>query len=304
MRSTLKLAVFRIAALTSIFVACGGSQTSPKLDALAQQSLDDPSQAPAYDAGAVSISDFDAEVDASADDPNATTDVDPNVAAPIDDVEQFNVVPSIAESDVRVGLDIFLSDDASFVAAIDKRVAPGRVADTPFFQDFKTPVPKDSFAFRPLSFPVDSKKVVYTLRNHGHAAGLVLPLSENRQIIPVDWLRAVIAFKDADEKLSRAWYVAMSQRLAVAGRACGILIFDNGTAAGVNIEAHGESENDLVVVARTKFFPVDGFDASAWGPSVQNVKGVVTKNGDGHLGIDSRDLLSQALHVTLPPHQY
>ncbi len=303
MRNTLKLALFRIAALTSIFVACGGAQTPPKLDALAQQSLDDPSQAPAPVSDAGAVSDFAADVDASADDPNAT-DVDPNGAAPADEVQPFNVVPSIAESDVRIGLEIFTSDDANFIAVIDKRVAPAHVANTPFFQDFKTPVPKDDFAFRLLTFPIDSKKVVYTLRNHGRAAGLALSMSESRQIIPVDWLRAVVAFKVADEKLSRAWYVAMSQRLAVAGRACGILIFDNGTAAGVNIEAHGESENDLVVVARTKFFPVGGFDASVWGPSVQNVKGVVTKNGDGHLGIDSRDLLSQALHVTLPAHQY
>ena len=285
-----------VAALALSIVACGASQT-PRHEALAQQSIFAEANAPSiYDAGPPPEA---VVIDAGIEDEDST---DPNAAdqnAPDDAVQPLAITPTLAESAVRTSLEIFITDDgAPFIAAIDKHVTPGRAENSPFADELKTPLLKGDVAFRLLNFKIESNKLVYALRNGKRAAAIAVDMSaDNRQILPVEWLRAVIAFKGVDEKASRPWYVGMSQRLAVAGRSSGIVIFDNGTAAGVNMEARGEvGGEDLTVTARTEFFPVGGFDVSAWGPVIKNVKGVLTKNGVGHVGIDAHDLLSQALH--------
>jgi hypothetical protein len=293
---------FRFAA-GSLLVACGASP-SPQVEAVPEQSIFDDANKPSiYDAGPPPIVDAAVPIVVEEDDEDAG-----DTSAPVDDddtIRPLAITPSVPESAVRSGLDIFVADDgAPFIAAIDKRVAPGRVANSPFATELRTPLEKDAFAYRLLNFRMESNVSVHTLRHAKRAAGIALTISrDNRPILPVDWLRAVVAFKGVDEKASRPWYVGMSQRMSVAGRSSGLAIFDNGTAVGVLIEAQYEvGGEDLTVKARTEFFPGGGFDASAWGVVLNDVKGVATKNGDGHAGIDTRDLLSQALHVTLPVH--
>jgi hypothetical protein len=285
----------RIAAF-GFLAACGASQT-PRHEVLAQQSIFADANAPSiYDAGPPPARVI---VDASVDDEDSTDANSADQDVPDDAVKPLAITPTLAESAVRTGLEIFITDDgAPFIAAIEKHVTPGRVENLPFGAELDTPLAADGLAFRLLNFKKESSKLVYVLRNGKRAAGVAIAMSaDNRQILPVEWLRAVISFKGVDEKTSRPWYVGMSQRLAVAGRSSGIVIFDNGTAAGVLMEARGEvGGDDLTVMAHTEFFPVGGFDVSAWGPMIKNVKGVLTKNGDGHAGVDARDLLSRALH--------
>lgn len=299
----LKTRRFRFAAF-SFLVACGASP-SPQIAPVPEQSiLDDANKPSIYDAGPPPIIDA-GPTPVIDDDEDAG---DSNVVATDDDettVKPLAITPSVPESAVRTGLEIFSADDgAPFVAAIDKHAAPGRAENSLHAVDLKRPLQKDGFAFHLLDFRRESKLVVYALRHHGRGAAIALTMSDdNRIILPIEWLRDVVSFKGVDEKTSRAWYIGMSRRMSVAGRSSGLAIFDNGTAIGVLVEQQGEAE-DTTVKARTEVFPAGAFDASAWSVVLTNVKGVATKNGDGHAGIDARDLLSQALHFTLPVHQY
>lgn len=290
--------VFRVAAFSTI-AACGTSKT-PHRDALPAQSIYAEASKPSiYDAGPPSAP---VVVDAGDDEADSA---DPNSAhqnsSDDDAVTPLAITPTLAESAVRTNLEIFVADDgAPFIAAVDKHVAPGRIEENPFGDQLTKKLSAGSLAFRSVAFKKDSNKVLFMLRTEKRAAGMTLGFSDdNRAIIPVEWLRAVMVLKGVDERASRAFYVGISQRLAVAGRSSAIVIFDNGTAAGVRVETHGEVD-DFAIVARTEFFPVGGFDESAWGPVIKGVKGVLTKNGNGHAGIDTRDLLSRALGVTMP----
>jgi hypothetical protein len=290
-----------------VVAACGGSKDARPIDTLPQQSiLADANKPSIYNAGTGPIvsttldagRDLDESANANSEDQNAADDDD-------DAVKPLAIPPGVEESAVRVGLDIFTAGDgAPFIAAIDKHIAPERLEDSPVTaDDYKAPTPPGAFGFRRVPVGTPPTRLLFSLRYEKRGAAIVVSMSpDNRVIVPVEWLRAVISFKGVDDKDSRAWYVGVSRRLAVAGRSSGIVIFDNGTAAGVLVEAQGEGD-DLTVMAHTEFFPAGGFDAPAWGPVLKNVKGVATKNGDGHAGIDARDLLSQALHFKLPhPH--
>ncbi|MGH7330073.1 MAG: hypothetical protein ACREJX_17140, partial [Polyangiaceae bacterium] len=97
-----------------------------------------------------------------------------------------------------------------------------------------------------------------------------------------------------DETAVHNWYIAMSQRVATAGKASGIALFPNGNAMGIEIELdHPESGFDTVA-PRLKFLRAGEYNADEWGLRIAG-EAVSIGKMNGHDGISIEDLLREQL---------
>ncbi|MEO7112697.1 MAG: hypothetical protein ABI183_19785 [Polyangiaceae bacterium] len=264
---------FTIVLTGSIFVACGGAKPEPKLDDMAQQKLDlAPTPSSANSSG--------------------NSDISGGLVPEL-------VSPTVQASDVAERLDIFDTPDGGFmIVQIDRRIAPARVHDG-FLEALKQPLPHDTSSFNAAPFD-DVSKGAYVLRSGGKNVALVVRKNKTFVIPPVEWMRAVLWFKDLDAATTRPFYVQMSMRLGTAGHASGIALFPNGNALGIVMEEQPSADGDVAVVVHTQFFKAGAFDANAWGPTLSTAHDVTNENGNGHNGLNARDLLRRFTSPNAP----
>ncbi len=97
--------------------------------------------------------------------------------------------------------------------------------------------------------------------------------------------------RDAD---ASAWYRAISRRVGTSGRATGIVPFENGNAIAVLIEEQKSAQdNDVVLIATTRFMKASTFDPNAWGPSLRGAENVNTHKVCPHEGISAFDVVKK-----------
>jgi hypothetical protein len=254
-------------ALFLLLVACGGAKPEPKLDDMPQQPMDlSPSTGSAAQSG---------------------------------DLSPVLVSPTVAETDVADSIDIFASpDSASLIKEIDRRIAPAKVHDG-FMEALTRNISNDTNSFSAAPFD-DVSKGAFVLRSGGKNAALVIRKKDSLLVPPVEWMRAVLWFKDVDAATARSFYVQMSVRLATSGRASGIALFGNGNALAIVMEEQRGEDNDIAIAARTQFMKAGTFDAKAWGPTVQTSQGVSNKDGVGHKGLNAKDFLKKLIGSSAP----
>lgn len=263
---------FRFAVISSL-VACGGAKPEPKLDDMPQQKMDLAANPTSAD---------------SSGNTGGSKDLVPAI-----------VSPTVQESDVADNLDIFSSpDSATIISEIDRRIAPAKVHDG--FMDALTKTMTSGYSsFSAAPFD-DVSKGAFVLRSNGKNAALVVGKKDKLIITPVEWMHAVIWFKDVDATVSRPFYVQMSTRLATAGHASGIALFANGNALGIVMDEQRGDDADIAIIAQTQFMKAGSFDAKAWGPSIKVSQGVSNKDGIGHKGLNTRDFLKKVVSSSTP----
>ncbi len=209
------------------------------------------------------------------------------------------VQPTVSADRVPDAFDFFFATDAAhFVAAANERMKPAEL--TAQLRDTLTPPLAPGYRVLARTDRTAGSKVFFGQKIVRGLVGVVMPrTTDDRLIVPVEWLHDVVTIGLADETAAHDWYVAMSQRLATAGKASGIALFPNGNAMGINIDLiHGEGDDELV--ARVKFLRAGEYKADEWGPRIEG-ESVANSKMNGHDGIRMEDLLRQQLTGGGPP---
>lgn len=112
-------------------------------------------------------------------------------------------------------------------------------------------------------------------------------------VVPIAWMAKVVSITGAKDDDARAWYQAMSQRIATAGRATGLARFANGNAEAILLELRPLDDTDIALVVKTQFMKAGEFTADAWGPVITGAERVRTSRMNGHSGVSIVDLLRE-----------
>jgi hypothetical protein len=203
------------------------------------------------------------------------------------------VQPTVSAASVPDAFEFFFaSDPASFVAMANERLSPAHL-EAGTMAPFTPPV-EPGYRVLVRAHPKTTAKVFFGLKIRRGFVGVVMPRSsEDHVIAPVAWLHDIVTIGLADETAAHNWYVAMSQRLATAGKASGVAVFSNGNAMGINIDlVHDAGDDELV--ARLKFMRAGEYKVEEWGPRIDG-ESVANSKMNGHDGITMEDLLRQEL---------
>lgn len=210
------------------------------------------------------------------------------------DFDPLLVEPAREAVDDELTTIVTTSDD-ELIAFVERRTSPETLAaDSPLRER------------RPTN-GVQSTRIemhdvaCFARRTARDARGAIVRTSSHGFLIPpTTWMAEVVRLPGTTEDDARAWYKAMSQRLATSGRATGIAQFENGNAIAILLELRRVAPGDTELVAKTQFFKAGDYTVDAWGPVVRNARSVDTRAMNNHKGVSVFDLL-RSLRVHTKP---
>jgi hypothetical protein len=208
------------------------------------------------------------------------------------------VQPTVAAEDVRDGPDTFSSADSNeLIGFLEQQLGADNVPDAT--RDMlREPVPSGRTAFTRI-VPSKATRVAFVFRKTSETHALVISRTEaGNPIPPLSWVARVLSPAGAAQDDVSGWYRELSRRVATAGRATGLVQYDNGNALAVELtlEPVPDDPADIQLVARTHFLRAGSFSADAWGPVLKGATKTGTTKMNGHDGISVRDVLGGGSH--------